>query len=113
MMPPGGGGTMARVELIAVSLEELGGATPTPGAEIALGGVRYRVLSVTPPKGRPSPRGRQRDETRAGAWKLLLRRPEDAAAANAARGGEGRRNEAVERMAPGRRWRDPVGDDRA
>jgi hypothetical protein len=103
---------MARIDLIAVNLEALGGTAPTPGAEVVLGGVCYRVLSVTPPKERPAPRGRPRDEARAGAWKLLLRWPEGAAAANPSRGGEGRRNENVERRAPGRRWRDPVGDDR-
>ena len=70
---------MARVELMAVSLEELGGTAPTPGAEVVLGGVCYRVLSVTPPQGRLSPRGRPRDEARAGAWKLLLRQPEASA----------------------------------
>jgi hypothetical protein len=79
---------MARVEFIAVSLEELGGTAPTPGAEVVLQGVCYRVLSVTPPKGWPSPQGQPRDEARAGAWKLLLRRPEASAAGNASRGGE-------------------------
>jgi hypothetical protein len=84
---------MARVELMAVSLEELGGAAPTPGAEVVLRGVRYRVLSVTPPKGQLSPRGRPRDEARARRWKLLLRRPKTSAAGNALQGGEGRPTE--------------------
>jgi hypothetical protein len=60
---------MARVELMAGSLEELGGAAPTPGAEVVLRGVRYRVPGVTPPKRQLSPRGRPRDEVRAGRWK--------------------------------------------
>jgi hypothetical protein len=64
---------MARVGLIAMSLEELGRVAPRPGAEVVLGGVRYRVLCVTPPKGRPSPWGRKCDEARADKWKLLLR----------------------------------------
>ena len=67
---PRGGSTIARVGLIAVSLEGLG------GVEVVLGGVRYRVLCVTPPKGRPSPWDRKCDEARADKWKLLLRVPE-------------------------------------
>jgi hypothetical protein len=79
---PRGSGTMARVELIAVRLEELGATAPTPGAEVVLGGVCYPLLSVTSPKGRP------RDEARAGRWKLLPRLPETSTANNESWGGE-------------------------
>jgi len=71
---------MKNVDLIEVSLDELGGMPPEAGAEVVLKGVRYHVLGVTPPKGQPPQWSRKRAAGQAGEWKLLLCAPEGAAA---------------------------------
>jgi hypothetical protein len=64
---------MQKVDLIAASLDELGGELPARGAEVVLGGVRYRVLSVTSLKARTARPARRRTEAEVARWKLLVR----------------------------------------
>jgi hypothetical protein len=63
---------MKSVDLIEASVDELGGVVPTAGAEVVLGGVRYQVLHVIPPRERSSRRGVKRAGDLQARWKLLV-----------------------------------------
>lgn len=92
---------MAKVERIMFCLDELGGAEPSLDQDICRPrGIRYRGLSVTPPKEWLSPWSRKRDEGRTGNWKLCV--PEASAAGDALQQEESGRNEAVERVVKAR-----------
>jgi hypothetical protein len=71
---------MKSVDLLDVSLDDLGNVPPTVGAEIVLSGVRYQVLHVKPPQAR-SPRPRKNSAAaRSDLWRVLVRTVSDAAA---------------------------------
>ena len=67
---------MKKVNLIAVSLEDLDGEPPRAGFEVVLGGVRYQVLRATPVperrRGRTMRRGRSQALDEPARWKLLV-----------------------------------------
>jgi hypothetical protein len=65
---------LKNVDLIGVTLDDLGGELPAVGTEVCLRGLRYRVVNVKPPKPR-SPRwwGRPGHDYQP-QWKLLVER---------------------------------------
>ena len=68
---------MKNVDLIEVTLEDLGGVPPTAGTEIVLWNVRYRIIEARPPKDRTQKwRSRQpKDQQR--KWSLLVQKVND------------------------------------
>jgi hypothetical protein len=42
------------VELLEVTLDELGGEKPAAGSEVTIRGIRYRVMEAQPPKTKSS-----------------------------------------------------------
>ena len=68
---------LKNVDLIGVTLDELGGEPPAVGTEVCLRGMRYRVVNVKPPKAR-SPRWRgQAGHKDQPQWKLLVERVDE------------------------------------
>jgi len=67
---------LKKVELIEVSLEELGGEQPTAGIEVTICGVRYRIMEVKPPKTRSSKWRRRKPEEVEPKWRLLVEKVE-------------------------------------
>ena len=65
---------MKKVELIEVTLEELGGEQPTAGIEVPIRGVRYRIMEVKPPKTRSTKWRRRKPEDEEQKWRLLVKR---------------------------------------
>jgi hypothetical protein len=64
------------VELIEVTLEEVGGAEPVTGSEVIYRNVRYCIIEVRPPKeGSRKWRPRHRHEN--SKWTLLVRKVDD------------------------------------
>ena len=63
---------MKNIELLEVTLEELGGEQPIAGSEVEIRGIRCRVLEVKPPK-TPSSKWRRKpkDESEP-KWHLLV-----------------------------------------
>jgi len=65
--------TVKNVELMEVTLDEAGGSEPTASEELTIGGVRYRVLEVQPPKPKSSSKWRRRPSSpEAKKWRLLV-----------------------------------------
>jgi len=67
---------LKKVELIEVTLEELGGEQPTAGIEVTIRGVRYRIMDAKPPKTRSSKWKRRKPEEVAQKWRLLVEKVE-------------------------------------
>jgi hypothetical protein len=72
-----GGLAVKNVDLIGVSLDELGGEAPAVGAEICVEGRRYRVVNVKPPKVRSSRWRRRVAQDDKEKWELLVERVEE------------------------------------
>ncbi len=67
---------MKNVELIEVTLEELGGEQPTAGIEVTMRDIRYRVMELKPPKTRSSKWRRRKTEEVEQKWRLLVEKVE-------------------------------------
>ena len=63
---------MKNVELLEVTHDELGGQEPVAGDEVAIRGVRYRVMQVTPPKTKSSKWRRRETKPEEKKWRLLV-----------------------------------------
>ncbi len=63
---------MKNIELIELTLEELGGEQPTAGSEIEMHGICYRILEVKPPKTRSSKWRRRAEAEGERKWQLLV-----------------------------------------
>jgi len=71
--------TVKNVELLEVTLDEAGGREPTAGQELTIGGVRYRVMEVQPPKSTSSSKWRRRPSSpEPQKWRLLVQQVEEA-----------------------------------
>jgi hypothetical protein len=65
---------LKNVDLIGVTLDELGGEFPVAGTEVCLRGLRYRVVNVKPPKPRSPRRWSRSGHEDQPQWKLLVER---------------------------------------
>ena len=63
---------MKSIELIEVTVEELGGERPTAGSEVEIHGIRCRILEVKPPKTRSSKWRRRPKVEGERKWRLLV-----------------------------------------
>ena len=63
---------MKNVELLEVTLNELGGEEPAAESEVTVRGVRYRVMQVQPPKTKPSKWRRRAPTPEEEKWPLLV-----------------------------------------
>ena len=63
---------MKSIELIEVTVEELGGERPTAGSEVEIRGIRCRILEVKPPKTRSSKWRRKPGVEGERKWRLLV-----------------------------------------
>jgi len=63
---------MKNIELIELTLEELGGKQPTAGSEVEVRGMRCRILEVKPPKTRASNWRRKAEDEGERKWQLLV-----------------------------------------
>lgn len=68
---------MKNVELLEVTLDELGGGEPTTGSEVTIRGIRYRVMQVQPPKTKPSKWRRRAQKPEEKKWRLLVQEVQD------------------------------------
>jgi hypothetical protein len=64
------------VELIEVTLEDVGGAEPVIGSEVIYRNVRYHIIEVRPPK-EGSRKWRPRHPHRHSKWTLLVQKADD------------------------------------
>ena len=64
---------MKEIELIEVSLDELGGERPTAGNEATIRGVRYLIMEVQSPKTKSSKWRRRAPDDGEQKWRLLVR----------------------------------------
>ncbi len=67
---------MKNIELIELTLEELGSDSPTAGSEVEIGGTRFRIVEVKPPKARSSKWRRKPKIESEPKWQLLVERME-------------------------------------
>ena len=67
---------MKNIELIELTLEELGGKQPTAGSEVEIRGMRCRILEVKPPKIRSSKWRRKAEGAGERKWQLLVNKLE-------------------------------------
>ena len=65
---------MKNIDLIAVTVEELGNTHPEIGTEIVIRGIRYRIQDVKPPKVRSGRWSRKTRVGEEGKWNLLVER---------------------------------------
>ncbi len=63
---------MKNIELIELTLEELGGERPTAGSDVEIHGIRCRILEVKPPKTRSSKWRRKAEDEGERKWRLLV-----------------------------------------
>jgi hypothetical protein len=63
---------MKNVELLEVTLDELGGEEPAAESEVTIRGVRYRVMQVQPPKTKSSKWRRREPKAEEKKWRLLV-----------------------------------------
>lgn len=63
---------MKNVQLLEVTLDELGGEEPAAESEVTVRGVRYRVMQVTPPKTKTSKWRRREPKVEEKKWRLLV-----------------------------------------
>jgi hypothetical protein len=66
--------TLKEIELIEVSLDELGGERPTAGNEATIRGVQYLVMEVQPPKTKSSKWKRKATDVTEQKWRLLVQK---------------------------------------
>jgi hypothetical protein len=62
------------VELLEVTLDELGGEEPAAETEVTIRGIRYRVMQVQPPKTKSSKWRRREEKAEEKKWRLLGQR---------------------------------------
>jgi len=67
---------LKKLELIEVTLDELGGEQPAAGIEVTVRDIRYRVMDVKPPKTRSSKWRRRKAEEVEQKWRLLVEKVE-------------------------------------
>jgi hypothetical protein len=65
--------TLKEIELIEVSLDELGGEQPTVGDEATIGGVLYLIMEVQSPKTKSTKWRRKAPDVSEQKWRLLVR----------------------------------------
>lgn len=63
---------MKNVQLLEVTLNELGGEEPAVETEVTIRGIRYRVMQVTPLKTKSSKWRRREPKTEEKKWRLLV-----------------------------------------
>ena len=63
---------MKNIELIELTLEELGGKPPTAGAEVRIDSQHFRILEVKQPKTRSSKWRRRLEDKGERIWQLLV-----------------------------------------
>ena len=63
---------MKNVELLEVTLDELGGSEPATGDEVTIRGVRYRVMQTQPPKTKSSKWRQRAKKPEEKKWRLLV-----------------------------------------
>ena len=64
------------IELIELTLEELGGEPPTASSEVEIHGIRCRIMEVKPPKTRSSKWRRKAEGEVERKWRLLVEKLE-------------------------------------
>jgi hypothetical protein len=65
------------VELLELTLAELGGEKPAAGSELTIRGIRYRVMEAQPPKTKSSKWRRRTPSSEQQKWRLLVQEVQD------------------------------------
>ena len=63
---------MQKVNLLEVTLDELGGEEPAAGSEVTIRGIRYRVMEAQPPKTKSLKWRRRAPLPEPQRWRLLV-----------------------------------------
>ena len=63
---------MKNVQLLELTLDELGGEEPAAGSEVTICGIRYRVMQIQPPKTKSSKWRRRAQKPEEKKWRLLV-----------------------------------------
>ena len=65
---------MKNVELLELTLDELGGEEPVAESEVTIRSIRYRVMQVQPPKTKSSKWRRREPTPEEKKWRLLVQK---------------------------------------
>ena len=63
---------MKNVQLLELTLDELGGEEPATGSEVTIRGISYRVMQVQRPKTKSSKWRRREPKPEEKKWRLLV-----------------------------------------